>query len=133
MHCFTSTLADSESSPRILRVNGTIVNHQFIPSQHHSVSDAIPKELCSLNYVMTNTAILLLGPGTILVKLDIKNTFSLLPIHPSNQHLLALHWNNCFTCLPFGFHPALKLFNILADIAMDIGLTSSFTGHPLPG
>ncbi|XP_065918904.1 uncharacterized protein [Dysidea avara] len=87
-----------------------------------SVNDAIPKELCSLNYITIDTAIkhiLMLGPGTLLAKLDIKNAFRLLPIHPADRHLLTMRWNNHLyidTCLPFGLRSAPKLFNILADL-----------------
>ena len=87
-----------------------------------SVNDAIPKELCSLHYVTIDTAIrhiLTLGPGALIAKLDIKDAFRLLPIHPSDRHLLAMHWNSAIyidTCLPFGLRSAPKLFNILADL-----------------
>ena len=62
--------------------------------QGSSVNDAIPKELCSLSYITIDTAIkhiLTLGPGTLLAKLDIKNSFLLLP---ADRHLLAMQWNN---------------------------------------
>jgi len=58
-----------------------------------SVNDAIPKELCSLSYTTIDTAIehiLNLGRGALLAKLDIKDAFRLLPIHPSDRHLLAM-------------------------------------------
>ena len=90
--------------------------------QGSSVNDAIPKELCSLTYITVDTAIkhiLTLGPGTLLAKLDIKNAFRLLPVHPADRHLLAMHWNNNMyidTCLPFDLCSAPKLFNILVDL-----------------
>ena len=46
-------------------------------------------------------------------------SFRLLPIHPADRHLLALHWDNNLyidTCLPFGLRSAPKLFNTLADL-----------------
>ena len=63
--------------------------------------------------------IITLGQGTLLAKLDIKNAFRLLPVHPADRHLLAMHWNKQLyidTCLPFGLGSASKLFNILADL-----------------
>ena len=30
------------------------------------------------------------GPGALLVKVDIKHAFHLLPIHPTDRHLLAM-------------------------------------------
>ena len=86
-----------------------------------SVNDGIPKELCSLSYIMVDTAIdhiIELGPRTLLAKMDIKSAFRLLPVHPSDRHLLAMEWNKGIyidTYLPFGLRSAPKLFNILAD------------------
>ena len=87
-----------------------------------SVNCDIPKQLCSLKYVTLNDAIqtiLALGPGTLLAKIDIKSAFRLLPVHPTDRHLLGMRWNgeiylDC--CLPFGLRSAPKLFNILADL-----------------
>ena len=88
----------------------------------YSINDGIPKDLCSLTYITVDTAIkhiITLGPGTLLAKLDIKSAFRLLPVHPADRHLLAMHWNKQLyidTCLPFGLRSAPKLFNILADL-----------------
>ena len=86
-----------------------------------SVNYGISKELCSLSYITVDTAIdhiIELGPRTLLAKMDIKSAFRLLPVHPSDHHLLVMEWNKDIyidTCLPFGLRSALKLFNILAD------------------
>ena len=88
----------------------------------HSVNDGISKQLCSLRYITVDTAtshIITFGPGTLLAKIDIKHAFRLLPVHPADRHVLAMHWNNNIyidTCLPFGLRSAPKLFNILADL-----------------
>ena len=88
----------------------------------HSVNDGIPKDLCGLTYITIDTAIkhiLTTGPGTLLAKVDIKNAFRLLPVHPADRHMLATKWNNQVyidTRLPFGLRSAPKLFNILADL-----------------
>ena len=60
-----------------------------------------------------------LGLGTLLAKIDIKSAFRLLPVHPSDRHLLAMKWNKGIyidSCLPFSLRSAPKLFNILADL-----------------
>ena len=86
-----------------------------------SVNDGIPTSLCGLSYITVDDAIqkiLELGPNTLLAKIDIKNAFRLLPVHPADRHLLAMEWNKHLyidTCLPFGLRSAPKLFNILAD------------------
>ena len=88
----------------------------------HSINDDIPKDLCSLTYITVDTAInhiIKLGPGSLLAKIDIKSAFRLLPVHPTDCHLLAMEWNKGIyidTCLPFGLRSAPKLFNILADL-----------------
>ena len=87
-----------------------------------SVNDGIPKSLCSMCYISTDNAIsriLALGKGTLLAKIDIKSAFRLIPVHPSDRHLLAMEWRgNIYldTCLPFGLRSAPKLFNLMADL-----------------
>ena len=74
----------------------------------HSVNDSIPKSLCSLSYISVDDAIdhiIATGPHTLLAKIDIKNTFQLLLVHPADRHLLAMEWKNAIyldTCLPLG-------------------------------
>ena len=49
----------------------------------------------------------------------LKSVFRLLPVHPSDRHLLGMSWNNALyidTCLPFGLRSAPKLFNLLVDL-----------------
>ena len=90
--------------------------------RNHSVDDGIPKDLCSIRYITIEDAIndiIILGKGTMLAKVDIKSAFRLLPVHPTDRHLLGMQWqNNTFIdlCLPFGLRCAPKLFNILADL-----------------
>ena len=63
--------------------------------------------------------IIQLGRGALLAKIDIKNAFHLLPVHPADRNMLGMRWNDGIyidTCLPFGLHSASKLFNILADM-----------------
>ena len=87
-----------------------------------SVNDGIPKLLCSLSYITIDDAIkkiIELGPNTLMAKIDIKNAFCLLPVHPADRHLLTMEWNKRLyidNCLPFGLRSAPKLFNILADL-----------------
>ena len=54
-----------------------------------------------------------------MAKIDIKSAFGLLPVDPTDCHLLAMKWRKQLyidTCLPFGLRSAPKLFNILADL-----------------
>ena len=56
----------------------------------HSVNDGILPDLCSLSYSSVDEAvqyILQLGRGT---ELDLKDAYRMIPIHPQDQHLLAV-------------------------------------------
>ena len=59
----------------------------------HSVNDGIPKDLCSLTYITVDMAIeqlVTLRKGTLMAKIDIKSAFCLMPVDPTNRHLLAM-------------------------------------------
>jgi len=58
-----------------------------------SVNDHIPNSLCSLSYNTGDDAIqniLKYGQHTILAKVDIKSAFRLIPVHPTDGHLLGM-------------------------------------------
>ena len=81
------------------------------------------KSMCTeVSYITVDDAvqeILRTGPGTVLAKVDIKNAFRLLPVHPADGCLLDMKWRNMVyidTCLPFGLRSSPRLFNILADL-----------------
>jgi hypothetical protein len=51
-------------------------------------------------------------------KLDLKNTFHLIPVRKEDWHLLGIHWRAAWyvdKCLPFGLRSSPALFNMLAD------------------
>ena len=53
------------------------------------------KELCSLKYISVDSAIdhiKSIGHGALLAKIDIKSASRLLPVHPTNRHLLSMRW-----------------------------------------
>jgi len=88
-----------------------------------SVNDGIQKELCSLQYVKVDEvveAILTLGRGTELAKIDIKSAYRIVPVHPEDRPLLGMRWQGKIyvdATLPFGLRSAPKIFNALADAA----------------
>ena len=60
----------------------------------------------------------MLGHITQLVKMYLKDAYRMVPIHPHDQHLLAMVWGgNIFVdrCLPFGLRSAPKIFTAVAD------------------
>ena len=86
-----------------------------------SVNDGIDADLCSLRYASLDDALKLisrLGPGTQLVKMDLKDAYRMVPVHPDDQHLLAISWEGATyvdRSLPFGLRSAPKLFTAVAD------------------
>ena len=86
-----------------------------------SVNDGIEEDLCSLRYASLDDAVRLishLGPGCQLVKLDLKDAYRVIPVHPDDQHLLAVSWNGevyMDRSLPFGLRSAPKIFTAVAD------------------
>ena len=90
----------------------------------HSVYAAIWEDLCSVAYASLDHAVQLvqsLGQGALLAKLDLKEAYRAVPVHPSDQRLLAVSWNNTAyleKALPFGLRSAPKLFSALTDAMM---------------
>ena len=90
----------------------------------YSVNDAIRWDLCSVLYTSVDKAVVLaqsLGQGCLLAKLDLKEAYRAVPVHPSDQCLLAVSWNGTTyldRALPFGLRSAPKLFSALTDAMM---------------
>ena len=85
------------------------------------MNDLIPPEVCSLSYLSVDNAvdyIVAVGRYTQLVKIDLKNTYGILPIHPSDRTVLGISWRDQVYmdgCLPFGLRSAPKIFTALSD------------------
>ncbi len=90
----------------------------------HNVNDAIRQDLCSVSYASLDHAFELaksLGPSTLLAKLDLKEAYRAVPVHLSDQRLLAVSYNGTSylnKALPFGLRSAPKLFSTLTDAMM---------------
>ena len=86
-----------------------------------SVNDFIDPTRFFLHYCTIDaaTAILnTLGPGTLMGKMDLKNSFRLLPVRRLDWHLLGIFWQNHWYLdkfLPFGLRSSPFLFNQLAE------------------
>ena len=87
-----------------------------------SVNDKISSDLCSLRYPSVDDAvgyILAMGRHTQLVKIDLKDAYRILPIHPEDRRLLGINWEGhtyVDLCLPFGLRLAPKIFTAFADV-----------------
>ena len=76
-----------------------------------------------LSYVMITDAacgITAYGRGARLIKLDIRNTYKVVPIHLDVRWLMGMIWEDSLfndMPLPFSLQSALKIFTALADAA----------------
>ena len=86
-----------------------------------SVNDGIKKELASLAYISVDevvTEVLRKGKGALLAKMDVKQAYRNIPVHPLDRHLLGMQWKGevfVDMVLPFGLRSAPLLFTAVAD------------------
>lgn len=97
----------------------------------YSVNDSISRKDYSHKFARVDDAvdmILALGGSPFMAKADLQHAFRLLPVHPSDYHLLGYCWNGEFyfdTVLPFGLRSAPALFTRLAQALQWIAVTRS--------
>ena len=94
-----------------------------LSSLHGSnANDGIDRELCSLSYVSVEdvvSTILQLWRGTLMVKVDIKSAYRLVPVHLEDRLLLGMEWQGRVyidTSLPFGLCSTPKVLTAVADM-----------------
>ena len=86
----------------------------------NSINNYINPDDYTLSYCSVDDAyaiLNLLGTGALMSKIDLKNAFRLIPIHPNDWNLLGICWRNKFyidTCLPFGLCSVPFIFNQLS-------------------
>lgn len=52
-------------------------------------------------------------------KVDIKSAYRIIPVHPSDHHLLGMHWSDKYYAdftLPFGIRSAPAIFDSVAEL-----------------
>jgi hypothetical protein len=87
-----------------------------------SVNDGICEEWCSLQYASVDNAVEIIqscGPGTMLAKLDLKDAYRIIPVHPDDHYLLGITWKGGVyidRSLPFGLRSAPLLFTAFSDM-----------------
>ena len=87
----------------------------------HSINDGISKELASLSYVSVDDVVacaLKEGKGALLAKMDVKQAYRNIPVHPSDRACLGMSWEGMVyvdTVLPFGLRSAPLIFSAVAD------------------
>ena len=88
----------------------------------HSVNDGISRDLSSLSYMSVDdvvAGIIQRGRGTLLVKMDIRQAYRKVPIHPSDRPFLGMQWQGATfvdAALPFGLRSAPLIFSASADV-----------------
>ena len=86
-----------------------ITDLSFPPGR--SVNDGINLELCSLTCTTVDRVAevaVRLGRGALMAKVDIESAYRLIPVHPHDHPLLAVHWEGQIfidPMLPFGLIP----------------------------
>ena len=86
-----------------------------------SVNDGISSAFCSLTYASIDDAagiLRTLGKGALMAKLDLKDAYRVIPVHPYDRPLLGMQWKEGIfidATLPFGLRSAPKIFSALAD------------------
>ena len=84
----------------------------------NSVNDGIAKELASLSYVSVDDVVaqvVLLGRGSMIAKMDIKQAYRNIPVHTEDRRLLWEDKVYVDTALPFGLRSAPLIFTAVAD------------------
>ena len=77
----------------------------------HSVNDGIFKSEFPVSYSKVDDAIRLIvktGKGALMGKIDIKNAYWIIPIHPDDRYLLGMKWR----CDQYFVDLALRLFHL---------------------
>ncbi len=96
----------------------------------HSMNDGIEKELASLSYVSVDEVVqrvLRWGRGTLLAKMDVRQAYRNIPVHPVERCLLGMRWQGdtyVDAVLPFGLRSASLIFSAMGD-----GSWSSMGSH----
>ena len=102
-----------------------------------SVNDGIDKDMSRLSYTSIDAIaekVLSLGRGAMLAKMDIKQAYRIIPIHPEDRWLLGMRWDNQVfvdKTLPFGLRSAPLIFSAVADALqyMMVQNKASFVDH----
>ena len=92
-----------------------VIHHLSYP-KGFSINDGIPKDCATCKYATVSQAIrfmLKFGKGCYLAKTDIKSAFRIVPVHPSNYHLLGFTWRGKYyydRVLPMGCSSSCAIF-----------------------
>ena len=86
-----------------------------------SVNDGVDKESIRFSYTSVDAIadrVVALGRGSQLAKMDIKQAYRMIPVHPEDRYLLGMLWEGVAyvdKTLPFGLRSAPFIFTAVAD------------------
>ena len=92
-----------------------VIHHLSFP-KGRSVNDGIPFDLATVKYASVGQAIRHIvntGPKCYLAKTDIQSAFRIVPVNPSDYHLLGFQWRDKYyydRCLPMGCSSSCAIF-----------------------
>ena len=118
IHCSPFGVIPKKNKPGKFRL---ILN--LSAPEGHSVNDTINKEMVSLSYVSIDevaATVRKLGRGTLMAKMDIRQAYRNIPVHPQDRKLLGMLWKDEVLVdgsLPFGLRSAPLIFTAVADAA----------------
>ena len=101
--------------PKKVQGEFRVIHHLSYP-EGSSVNDGIPKSESSVKYASIGQAInhiVSSGPRCFLAKSDIQSAFRIIPISPSDYHLLGFKWKEQIyfdRCLPMGASSSCAIF-----------------------
>ena len=116
MHCSPIGLV-----PKSHQINKWRLIVDLSSPQGHSINDGVSSDWCSMKYASVDDAvetILHLGRFTKLMKINVKDAYRIVPVHPDDHLLLGIRWMEAIyvdQALPFGLRSAPKFFSVLAD------------------
>ena len=102
-----------------------------------SINDGISESVCSLSYPTVDDAVHSItsrGQGALLAlgKIDIKNAFRNVPVHPEDRWLMGMHWDSALyidSTLPFGLRSAYSRLSQTRSQDVDGCLRSLTVSH----
>lgn len=115
-----------KSSPLALREKSTpgkyrLLHNLSYPYDNNSVNFNIPRQYTTVKYQNIHHAITLIqnhAPAAFMSKSDISDAFRIIPLHPSQYHLMGFSFDNKFyydRMLPMGAAPSCKIFEDFSD------------------
>ena len=101
--------------PKKVQGEFRVIHHLSYP-KGESINDGIPRHSATVKYSSVGQAIkniISIGPRCYMAKTDIKSAFRIIPVQPSDYHLLGFYWNEGYyfdRCLPMGCSSSCAIF-----------------------